>query len=80
MMSTKIGVSNLTDHMVQKYGLILGIVLLSQEYGYKFQYKDKDKELLVTDGNPASPFNGDKYKLHVYITDKELDGLKELLG
>ena len=80
MMSTQIGVSNLTDHMINKYGLILGIVLLKQQYGYIFKYNTKNKELLVTDDNPTSNFNGQKYKLHVYINDKELNGLKELLG
>lgn len=80
MNTTTVGVSNLTDHMMVKYGIPLAMVLLSQQYGYTFRYRKKDRELIVTDNNKASEFYGNTYKLIVSISNEELKGLEKILG
>ena len=80
MMNTKYGVDKLTEHMINKYGLLLGITLLGKQYGYKFKYKHKSRTLICTDSNTLSSFYGQTYELVVEISDDELEALKMILS
>jgi len=80
MMQTKFGVSNLVEHMLKKYGITLGVVLLGKQYGYTFKYNVKSSALICTDSNTQSGFSGEFYETVVTLSPDELEALGMILS
>ena len=76
-MVTKYNVQGLVDKMVEKYGLVLAIILLKQQYKYKITAKKMKTRF--TDDNQYSPYYGTSYEVRRYLTQEERNGLIEIL-
>lgn len=77
MKKTTIGVEQLVNFMIKKYGLVCAIILLKQQYNYKIIAGKRNTKF--TDDNEFSSFYGESYIARRYLKDEEKLGLREIL-